>query len=48
MYTEFHNLRRLAVTFDDDRAVVGVGLALVSVLSERRDLSAWADELVDR
>jgi hypothetical protein len=35
------------VTFDDNRAVAGAGLALVAVLSERLDLVAWADELVD-
>ena len=47
MHTESHNPARLAVTFDDDRAVAGAGLALAAVLSERLDLVAWADELVD-
>jgi len=47
VHTESHNPTRLAVTFDDDRAVSGAGLALVAVLSERLDLVAWADELVD-
>ena len=47
VYTESHNPARLAVTFDDDRAVAAAGLALVATLSERLNLVAWADELVD-
>lgn len=47
VHTESHNPARLAVTFDDDRAVAGAGLALAAVLSEQLDLVAWADELID-
>ena len=47
MKTESHSPARLAVTFDDDRAVAGAGLTLAAVLSERLDLVAWADELID-
>jgi hypothetical protein len=47
VHKESHNPVRLAVTFDDDRAVAAAGLALVATLSERLDLVAWADELVD-
>jgi DDE family transposase len=47
VHTESHNPARFAVTFDDDRAVAGAGLALAAVLSEQLDLVAWADELVD-
>jgi hypothetical protein len=35
------------VTFDDDRAVAGAGLALVATLSERLEMLALANELVD-
>lgn len=47
MHTESHNPARLAVTFDDDRAVAGAGLALVATLSEQLEMLALANELID-
>jgi hypothetical protein len=47
VHTESHSPARLAVTFDDDRAVAGAGLALVATLSERLEMFALANELVD-
>ena len=47
MHTESHSPARLAVTFDDDRAVAGAGLALVATLSERLEMLALANELID-
>jgi hypothetical protein len=35
------------VTFDDDKAVAGAGLALVATLSERLELVALANEVID-
>jgi len=45
--TGSHSPARLAVTFDDDKAVAGAGLALVATLSERLGTGDLADELVD-
>jgi hypothetical protein len=45
--TESHNPARLAVIFDDDKAVAGAGLALVATLSERLELVALANEVID-
>jgi hypothetical protein len=47
VHTESHTPTRLAVTFDDSRAVAGAGLALVGTLSERLGTLALANELVD-
>jgi hypothetical protein len=47
VHTESHNPGRLAVTFDDDRAVGGAGLALVATLSERLDTYALANQMID-
>ena len=47
MHSESHTPARLAVTFDDDRAVAGAGLALAATLSERLGMFALANELVD-
>jgi hypothetical protein len=47
VHTESHNPARLAVTFDDDRAVAGAGLALVATLSEQLEMLALANELID-
>lgn len=46
MHTESHNPARLAVTFDDDRAVAGAGLALVATLSDRLGTFELANEMV--
>ena len=40
-----HNPTRLGVTFDDDRAVAGAGLALVATLSKRLGTYELANEL---
>ena len=45
MHTESHSPARLAVTFDDDRAVAGAGLALVATLSDRLGTFDLASEL---
>jgi Transposase DDE domain. len=45
--TESHNPTLLAVTFDDDRAVAGAGLALVATLSKRLGTYALANEVID-
>jgi len=45
--TESHNPTRLAVTFDDDRAVAGAGLALVATLSKQLGTYALANKLID-
>ena len=47
MHTESHSPARLAVTFDDDRAVAGAGLALVATLSERLEMFALANASID-
>ena len=47
MHTESHSPARLAVTFDDDRAVAGAGLALVATLSDRLGTFDLANEVVD-
>jgi hypothetical protein len=47
VHTESHTPARLAVTFDDDRAVAGAGLALVATLSERLELVAAANEVIE-
>ena len=47
MQTESHNPTLLAVTFDDDRAVAGAGLALVATLSKRLGTYALANEVID-
>ena len=47
MKTESHSPTRLAVTFDDDRAVAGAGLALVATLSDRLGTVDLANEVVD-
>ena len=43
----FHNPTRLGVTFDDDRAVAGAGLALVATLSKQLGTFKLANELID-
>ena len=47
MHTESHTPTRLAVTFDDDHAVAGAGLALVATLSNQLGTFALANELID-
>src|ERR1035441_3439094 len=47
VHTESHSPARLAVTFDDDRAVAGAGLALVASLSDRLGTFDLANEVVD-
>ena len=47
MLTESHTPARLAVTFDDDRAVAGAGLALAATLSERLGTYGLANEIID-
>lgn len=47
MSTESHSPARLAVTFDDDHAVAGAGLALVATLSERLGVVDLANEVID-
>ena len=47
MHTESRSPTRLAVTFDDDRAVAGAGLALMATLSEQLEMGELANELVD-
>lgn len=47
MNTELHSPARLAVTFDDDKAVAGAGLSLVATLSERLGTAELADEVID-
>ena len=47
MHTDSHSPTRLAVTFDDSRAVAGAGLALVGTLSERLGMGELANELID-
>lgn len=42
-----HNPTRLGVTFDDDRAVAGAGLALVATLSKQLGTYTLANELID-
>jgi len=43
----FHTPTRLGVTFDDDRAVAGAGLALVATLSKQLGTFKLANELID-
>jgi hypothetical protein len=47
VHTESHNPTRLAVTFDDDRAVAGAGLALVATLSKQLRTYALANQVID-
>ena len=47
MHTESHSPTRLAVTFDDDRAVAGAGLALVATLSKQLGTYALANQVID-
>jgi len=47
VHTESHSPARLAVTFDDDRAVAGAGLALVATLSDRLETLVLANDLID-
>jgi hypothetical protein len=47
VHTGSHTPTRLAVTFDDDRAVAGAGLALVATLSRQLGTFALANELID-
>jgi hypothetical protein len=47
VHTESHTPARLAVTFDDDRAVAGAGLALAATLSERLGTFHLANEIID-
>ena len=47
MHTELHTPARLTVTFDDDRAVAGAGLALAATLSERLGTFHLANEIID-
>jgi len=42
----FHNPTRLGVTFDDDRAVAGLALALVATLSKQLGTFKLANELI--
>src|SRR5450759_740488 len=42
-----HTPTRLGVTFDDDRAVAGAGLALVATLSKQLGTFKLANELID-
>jgi hypothetical protein len=42
-----HSPSRLSVMFDDDHAVADAGLSLVAVLSEKLNLEALCEELVD-
>lgn len=46
MVTACQSVDRLAVTFDDDRAVANAGLVLAASLSDRLGLGEAADELV--
>ena len=45
--TQSHSPARLAVTFDDDHAVAGAGLALIATLSERLGVVNLANEVID-
>jgi len=47
VHTELHTPTRFAVTFDDDRAVSGAGLALVATLSEQLGTYALANKMID-
>ncbi len=47
MSTQSHSPARLAVTFDDDHAVAGAGLALIATLSERLGVVNLANEVID-
>ncbi len=47
MHTESHSPTRLAVTFDDDRAVAGAGLALVATLSNKLGTYGLANQVID-
>jgi len=47
VHTESHTPTRLAVTFDDDRAVAGAGLALVAILSKQLGTYALANQVID-
>jgi hypothetical protein len=47
VHTESHTPTRLAVTFDDDRAVAGAGLALVASLSNQLGTYGLANEVID-
>jgi len=47
VHTESHSPTRLAVTFDDSRAVAGAGLALVATLSERLRMGELANQVID-
>jgi hypothetical protein len=47
VHTESHIPTRLAVTFDDERAVAGAGLALVATLSNQLGTFALANQLID-
>ena len=42
-----HVLDRVAVTFDDERAVASAGLVLPATLADRLGIEALADELID-
>src|SRR5438270_11025015 len=42
-----HVLDRMAVTFDDERAVAAAGLILPATLAGRLGIEALADELID-
>jgi hypothetical protein len=45
--TESHNPTRLVVTFDDDRAVAGAGLALVATLLKQLRTYGLANQTID-
>ncbi len=47
MHTESHTPTRLAVTFDDDRAVAGAGLVLVATLSKQLGTDGLANQVID-
>jgi len=47
VHTESHSPTRLAVTFDDDRAVAGAGLALVATLSKKLGTYGLANQVID-
>ena len=47
MQTQSHTPTRLGVTFDDDRAVAGAGLALVATLSKKLGTYELANQMID-
>lgn len=47
MKTDSHRPAQLAVTFEDDRAVAGAGLALVATLADRLGTFDLANQVVD-